>query len=381
MPGRSIELLAAGPCPADPYDPTSAPWALAAGIAAWGDRVRVLHPPGPVPGTPPSGVEELVVDLPLRRPGAAVEEAAFAEAAARRLRPDAQIVVRDPLGLGRLRPGKRRDDLTVVGIVRGVERLTLDRNASERRSGGFLGRVDLWRDRRAVGRLEAEAIDEAERLFYADPDLPEILKREYGVDPRRLSEAPTAVLGGERPSRAAARAALRLPLDVLVVAAPLASDDPAAPEAKAAREAFRRARSLFAGVRLVAVGAPSPGAEPGSTWDADRSVAAYERALAAADIAIVAPERPGFDPGAALALRAGCPLLASPHLRLPGAPDGAVRLAATPEPADLAAALAELLADPEQRRHLREAGTRFGERFEPERVAAVVTAERRLVAA
>ena len=380
MPGRTVELLAPGPCPVDPYDPAAAPWALAAGIASWGDRVRVLHPPGPAGGVPPSGVETLVVDIPRRRPGAAVEEAVFADAVGRRLRPEADLVVRDPLGLGRLRPGGRRDAPSVLGVVRALEPLRSDPPTSSG-PAGWLDRVDSWRDRRAVRRREAEAIAEAERIFCSDPALTAALQREYGVDPRRLAEAPTPVLGGSPPTRAAARASLHLPLDVLVVAAPLGSDDPKAPGASAALDAFHRARSLFAGARLVAVGAPAPRSEPGATWDPDRSRGAYERALAAADLAVDAPEHPSFVPGAVLAWRAGCPLLATPELRLPDPAGSAVRLASSADPADLAAALAELLADGEQRRRLAEAGRRYGERFEPERVAAIVTAERRLVAA
>ncbi|MGA8275234.1 MAG: hypothetical protein WB852_02910, partial [Thermoplasmata archaeon] len=75
MPGRTIDLVAVGPCPRDPYDPAASAWALAAGFAAGGDEVRVLHPAGLAGAELPEGVLATLVDVPLRRPGAVVEGA------------------------------------------------------------------------------------------------------------------------------------------------------------------------------------------------------------------------------------------------------------------------------------------------------------------
>ncbi len=382
MAGRTVDLVAAGPCPSDPYDPAAPSWALAAGVASGGDRVRVLHPPGPTAAPAPPGVEAVRVDLAVRRPGAAVEGAALAGAAGRRIRPEAELVVRDPIGLGPVFGGRRRSGSpSVVGIVRGVELAAYDGVAAHQHPGSFMGRVETWRDRRSVRRLEREALAEADRLFYDDPEVPAILAREYSVDPHLLTDAPTPVLGGTLPSRTNARGDLRLPLDVLVVAAPVGSEDASSPEVRAVQEAFRRVRSLFVGARLVGVGAAVDRVEPGVTWIPERDTASFERAFAAADVALIAPTVPRFDVGSVLALRAGCAVLASPSVRFPTAPDGAVRFAGSPDPADLAASLAELLADPEQRRMLGKAGAAFASRFDPERVAATVTAARRLLVA
>ncbi len=382
MAGRSVDLVAAGPCPADPYDPAAPAWALAAGIAARGDRVRVLHPLGPSSAEPPVGVEAVPVEIPLRRPGAAVEGATIASVAGRRLRPDAELVIRDPIGLGPLLGGRRRGGSpSLHGVVRGVELAAYDGVASHQHPVNFMGRVETWRDRRSVRRLEREALGEADRLFYDNPEVPAVLTREYSVDPRLLTEAPTPVLGGPLPSREEARRDLRLPLDVLVVAAPVLSEDPSAPEVDRVQESFRRVRSLFVGARLVGVGAPVARVEPGVAWVAGRDTASFERALVAADVALVAPSAPRFDVGSILAMRARCAVLASPLVQFSTPPEGAVRFAPSPDPADLAAALAELLADPEQRRHLVEAGRSFAARFEPERVASTITAERQLIAA
>ncbi|MGP8071572.1 MAG: hypothetical protein ACLPZM_00360 [Thermoplasmata archaeon] len=381
MVGRTVDLIAVGPCPNDPYDPAAPAWALAAGMATWGDRVRVLHPTGPSGAKPPEGVEALAIDLPLRRPGAAVEGAALALAAGRRLRPDTDLVVRDPFGLGPLTAGRQRSSgPPIAGIVRRVELTAYDGEPVHQHPPGFVGRVETWRDRRAVRRLEGEALAEATRLFYDSPELPALLQREYGVDPHLLEWAPPPVRGGAPPNREAARKALRLPLDVPVVAAPLSSDDPAISGAARMVESFRRVRSLFAGARLVLVGGTAP-TEPGLTTVPERDTASFERAFAAADVTIVAPSTVGFDVGAVLALRAPSAVLTSPAVRFPVDPERAVRVAPSEDPAELAAVLAELLADPTERRSLTEAGSRFAQRFDPERVAATVTAERRLLAA
>jgi len=381
MAGRTVDLIAIGPCPRDPYDPAAPAWALAAGMATWGDRVRVLHPTGSDAAEPPEGVDSLAIEIPLRRPGAAVEGAALALAAGRRIRPDADLVVRDPFGLGPLVTGRRHGGVPpIAGIVRRVELTTYDGEPLHQHPNGLVGRVETWRDRRAVRRLEGEALSEATRLFYDSAELPALLQREYGVDARLLEWAPPPVRSGVPPSRETARKELRLPLDVAVVAAPLSSEDPTHSGAARMVDAFRRVRSLFAGVRLVLVGGTAP-TEPGLTSVADRDLASFERAFAAADITIVAPSFVGFDVGAALALRASSAVLTSPSVRFPMDPGGAVRVAPSEDPAELAAVLAELLADPAERRTLAGAGARFAQRFDPERVAATVTAERRLLVA
>jgi hypothetical protein len=382
MAGRTVDLIASGPCPRDPYDPAAPAWALAAGIASWGDSVRVLHPPGPVAGEAPPGVEPVRVETHFRRPGAAVEGAATASAASRHLRAAAELVIRDPLGIGPLFGGRRRGGApTLVGVVRGLELAAYDGVATHQHPNGWMGRVETWRDRRTVRRLEQEALAEADHLYYDDPDLVNPLTRDYTLSPSRLTLTPRPVLGGTLPSRERARADLRLPLDVPVVAAPVGSDDPAAPEVEQVLDSFRRVRSLFVGARLVGVGAPVARVEPGVTWVAERDTASFERAFVAADVTLVAPSAPRFDVGAVLAMRAHSAILASPRVRFPVPSEGAVRFGESADPADLAAVLAELLADPAQRRRLVEAGARFAERFEPERVAVTATAERRLVAA
>jgi glycosyltransferase involved in cell wall biosynthesis len=60
-------------------------------------------------------------------------------------------------------------------------------------------------------------------------------------------------------------------------------------------------------------------------------------------------------------------------VRFPLDPGRAVRTVGSDDPADLAAALAELLADTRERRDLSVAGERYADRFDPERVAGMVS--------
>jgi glycosyltransferase involved in cell wall biosynthesis len=374
VPGRTIDLVAVGPCPRDPYDPAASAWALAAGFAAGGDQVRVLHPAGPSSADPPAGVTATVVDVPLRRPGAAVEAATLSQLAGRRVRPDADLVVRDPFGLGRLGVTPRRGPgPSVIGVVHRLELVTYNSESAHRAPTSLFDRVDTWRDRRAVRRLERIALDEAQHLVYDSPELPEVLAREYGISAGRLRPVPPSVRDlGLSISREEARQEMHLPLDVPVVIAPLSSEDPRVSGADRVREAFRRMRSLFAGARLVVVGGPAP-SEPGVSALVDRDAATFERAFAAGDVTLVAPTAVGFDPGVILSLRAHCPVIVGPGVRFPLDPGGAVRAVASDEPAELAAALAELLADTRERRELARAGAEYADWFHPERGAAMVS--------
>ncbi|MCI4373531.1 MAG: glycosyltransferase, partial [Thermoplasmata archaeon] len=374
VPGRTIDLVAVGPCPRDPYDPAASAWALAAGFASLGDEVRVLHPAGLEGAALPDGVMATQIDVPLRRPGAVVEGASLSLAAGRRIRPSADLVVRDPFGLGKLGlDGRRGSRPAVVGVVHRLELATYDAESSLRNRSSLFDRVDTWRDRRTVRRLERVALDEAHHLVYDSPELPEVLAREYGISAGRLRPVPPSVRdSGSRFARDEARQRMHLPLDVPVVVAPLASEDPRISGSDRVRDAFRRTRSLFAGARLVVVGGPAP-SEPGVSSLPDRDSATFERAFAAGDVTLVAPTAIGFDPGVVLSLRAKCPVIVGPGVRFPLDPGGAVRTVASDDPAELAAALAELLADSRERRELAAAGEQYADWFHPERVATMVS--------
>ena len=375
MPFRSVDVVAAGPPSSDLYDPAAPAWALAVGFARRGASVRVLHPVGLSPGTPPRGVTAVPVEIPLRHPGHAAEPAEFAAAAGRQIRAVAELVVRDPAGLGRLAPPRRGGTgPAIAAVLRSVELASFDRERGARPASGVLDRLDTWRDRRSVRRLERQALDEADRLFFDAPEVAKSVAREYDVPERRLRASPPAIAPpDDGSSRAEARAAFRLPLDVPVVLAPAPVESAEASGIDWAREAFRRVHPLFPGVRLLVVGAPPP-TEPGVSGAAERDATTFARAVAAADLALVAGRADGVDPAAVLSLQAGVPVIAGPGARFPDAPLRAIRRCASDDAGDAASALAELLADPALRRELGTEAREYAKRFAPEEVAAAIEA-------
>jgi len=374
MPGRTVDVVTVGPPPLDPYEPSASAWALAAALAARGDDVRVLHLPGSGTGPVPPGVTAIPVEIPLRRPGGPVEPAEFASAAGRRLRKPLDLVLRDPLGLGSLGARRlRRGPPLVAGFARALELQAFEGERQGLSSTGFVDRLDTWRDRRSVRRLERAALDEADRVFYDAKEVAKSLTEEYGVVDGKLVALPPAVpMLPPLPTRESSRHDLRIPPDVPVVVAPAAFEAPASSGVDRVLEAFRRVRPFFPGVRLVLCGAPAP-SDPGVIVLPARRADTLADALASADVAVFARRVPGFDPGVVLAARAAVPPIVLPSARLAVEPAGGVHVAASDDPGDLASALAELLADPVVRKEVGQAATRFAQAFLPERVAAALS--------
>lgn len=375
MPGRTVDIVATGPPPVDPYEPTASIWGLAGALAARGDDVRVLHLPRSDAEAAPAGVTAVPVEIPLRRPGASVEPAELAAAAGRRLRAPVDLVLRDPIGLGALGYRRsRRGPPLVGGFVRALELRNFEGARSGRPSSGVVDRWDTWRDRRAVRRLERAALEEADRLLYDTPETAHALAAEYEVPERKLRVLPSAVpVLPSLPSREAARQDLRIPTDVPVVVAPTAFETPGPSGVDRLLEAFRRVRPFFPGVRLVLWGVPVV-TDPGVVVVPDRRGSTLAESLATADVAVFARRVPGFDPGIVLAARAALASIVLPDVLLPVDPLGAVRKSVSDDPGDLASLLAELLADPALRREVGAAGAAFAEAFLPARVASALDA-------
>jgi len=371
MPGRAVDIVAVGPPPRDPYHPAASAWGLAAALAAGGDDVRVLHLPGSDAAAVPPGVTAVPVEIPLRRPGGPQEPAEFAAAAGRELRREADLVLRDPAGLGSLGvPRSRRGPPIVLGFARAVELRSFDGERPGRPGAGFIDRLDTWLDRRSVRRLERAALAEADRIVYDDAEVARGLTEEYGVPDRKLVALPPAVPDlPPFPSRELSRRDLRIPPDVPVVIAPMAFDAPEPSGLDRVLESFRRVRPFFPGVRLVVAGAPAP-TDPGVVARPERDAETLANALAGADVAVFARRTPGFDPGVVLAARAGVPPIVLPDARFPVDPQGGVRIAASTDAGDLASILAELLADLATLKQVGRAARRFAEPFQPVRVAS-----------
>jgi hypothetical protein len=372
MATRTVDLVATGPPSSDPYAPGATAWGLAAALARSGSDVLVLYPKTGDPGTLPDGVRGAAVELPMRRPGAAVESAELASAAGRRVRRQSDLVVRDPIGLGALGlPRPSGGGPVIASFVRGVELVDFERDHPEG-SAGFRDRLDRWRDRRAIRRLEEAALKESDRLFYDGPEIPRLLAEAYDVPESRCRPALPAVPSLPAPGSVEdARASFRIPADVPVVAAPAAFDTPDPSGIPLAREAFRRVRSFFPGARLIVTGTTAP-AEPHVTVAPERDGATLARAIVAADVVVFDRRSPGFDPGAILAMRAGRAVIVGPGVRLPEEPGEAARAIPSDDPGELASVLAELLADPAARRPLLAAATTYAAGFEPEHIAETV---------
>lgn len=369
MASRTVDVVAAAAPSTDPYAPGATAWALATALARAGDQVQVLFPASRGAVAPPAEVTGVPLELPLRHPGAPSEGADLATAAGRRVRPTAEVVVRDPVGLGPLglRRAARRGPL-VAGFVRGLELAAYDQLRTGG-SSGFRDRLDRWRDRRSVRRLEEGALHEADQLFVDDPELTSVLTREYAVPANRLRTSVPPVAPVPAPtSPDEARGSFRIPTDVPVVAAPAAFESPEASGTDRAREAFRRVRSFFPGARLIVTGTNAP-TEAHVTSTPERDATTLGSALVAADVAVFDRRVPGFDPGAVLALRAGRAVIVGPGVRFPADPGAAVRTLTSDDPGEFASVLAELLADPAARRPMAAAGNAFARRFEPQRVA------------
>lgn len=375
MVGRQVDVVSLGPPPVDPYDPSATAWALAGAMAARGDDVRVIRPEGAPNGTPIQGVATVEVPVPHRRPGAAADHATFASSAGRRVRRAVDLIVRDPAGLGALgAPGRTRGRPPIVAFVRSVEVRAFDQERAGLPGRGWAGRLDRWRDRRSVRRLERAALLEADVLFADAPGLGSEIAREYAVpEPRvRASVPPVAALPLPA-SRDVARGSLELPRDVPVAVTPVADAVHPARTVDRAREAFRRIRPLFPGARLVVVGGPAPN-EPGVVDVPGREPSKFGLALAAANVALFPEGRAAFDPLVIGAMRAGCAVAAVPAVRLPIDPGGALRYAAGDDAGELASTLAELFADPALVRTVAEAGRAHAALYAPARILEAMDA-------
>jgi len=371
MASQAIDIVAGGPPPADPYEPSASAWAFAEGLAAGGRSVRVVYasPPSANRAASPAGVEAAPVEVRLRRPGSATDPADFARAAGARLRPEADSVLRDPVGLGVL-GGRGLGPRRVVGVARSLGIADFERGRAGPGPRGVAARLEVWRERRTVRRLERAAIGEATRLLYDDPEVGAALAREYAVPPEKtFAVAQPVAQGPAPPAREKARGALGLPVDVPVVVALCASDSAGPSGADGARDAFQRVRPFFPGARLVVAGSTVP-VGPGIVCAPRRDTESFVRAVASADLVVVAPRVQGFDPGIVLAFRQGVAVVTVPSVRLPFDAERVVRKVDANDPGGLASALAELLADPAQRRELATRAHDHAARFDPARVVA-----------
>lgn len=368
MAGRTVDVVASGPPSDDPYDPAASAWALAQGLAQRGHSVQVVYPGPEAPAPAAHGLPTTAFPAVTAHVGTPKGDAEIAREASRYLRPSADAVVRDPVGLGSIlaHAPRRR----VVAFVHALEADGLAPGLpSEPKAAALPARLAGWGERRELRRLERTAVLEASTVCCANTTVRDHLASAYRVEAGRLQLLPPAVaLGPEAPSRSSARRTLGVPDDVPLVAVLPDLEGPPTEAVQPSLQAFARLRQLFAGSRLVVLGAPGLAA-PGVAGLPSRDVASIVSAFAAADLAVVLGRGAGPTAGLVLALRAGLACAVAPQVELGGETATAVRKVDLADPGELASFFAEFVSDPAERAQLGAAGRKAAERYAPTQLA------------
>ncbi len=357
MPWK-IDFLATAP----PQDTTSglsrSVWELARRLAARGHRVRVLYP-SPTLDAPPAlhDVEPVpvpVLDVPRRPFG---RDILIGRNASALLDPAADLLVGNDEKAGALdarftRPTGRP---VFAMAVHDVALHTFDTLRPLEPKRGMRQRVGNFLDRRTLRSLEGRALARARVLLVYSELNRQYLQRYYGIAAARVHLLPHGIPDPiDVGSRADARAALHVPLDVPLVA--FVGRTPERQGLPLALEAFRRIRGFFPGARLAVVGSTVP-TEPGvlSLGVVDEPTKA--RVLRSADVFLYPARYEGYGLAPREAMRYGVASIVSRHVPLEGiSAPGAVKVVDSDDAGDYASVLAELLADPALARTIGEAG-------------------------
>ncbi|MFZ0891774.1 MAG: glycosyltransferase [Thermoplasmata archaeon] len=354
----TIDLLTSGPPTDELFDPAFIAWELLRTLGERGHQVRGFYP-DPLTGNPPPAPPGVVAVPVPSHPSDRGDVEAYLRNARELRTPNADVLVRLPLGAGGSIVVPRAPHSPKVASF--IRELAIDGGTARATPPtGFFGRLGQWRDRRAVRRREGAAIRESDLLIVRQKELGDRIGTVYGIERPKLAflldPVAAPMLSDTRPMT---RQHLRIPLDVPVVAyAPGAGPNGAA-DLDLALEAFRRIRVFFPGARFVGVGVPVH-TDPGVLILPDRDRNSVDTAFVAADVVLVPRTADAEDPIPLYALRHGKAAIVGD-----GASVGAssrtkvVRIVRSLDPGDVASDLAELLADPALRRTLGEAAQKF----------------------
>lgn len=362
--GWRIDFLATAP----PQDATSGPsrtlWELGAALVARGHAVRVLFPSTNLQARPDvKGVTAIPVPDPgpQRRPSG--RDIAIGRNASDLLDPEVDAVIGNDPKTGALEWVHRPNGRPVFAmIVHDVALHLFETLRAPDARAGLKDRLGGWLDRRTLKRLEGSALSKA-RVILVPSDLNrELLHRHYGIPADRVRWMPHGVADPiDAGTREEARLALRVPSDVPVVS--FIGRTPDRQGLPTALAAFQRVRVFFPGARFLVVGTQAP-TDPGvmSLGVVDELTKA--RVLRASDVFLFPARYEGFGFAPREAMRYGVATVVSRHVPLEGIDaKGAVRIAASDDPADYASDLAELFADPRLRRSVGESGRLYADRF------------------
>jgi hypothetical protein len=354
----TIDLLTSGPPTDELFDPAFPAWELLRTLGERGHQVRGLYP-DPLTGNPPPAPPGVgAVPVPSHPSDRGDVEAYLRNA--RELRtPNADLVLRLPLGPGGALGVSRSSPTAKIASF--VHELAIDTAANRTAlPAGFFGRLTQWRDRRALRRREGAAIRESDLLLVRQKELGERIASVYGIERPKLAFLLDPVAAPKLiESRATTRQHLRIPLDVPVVAYAPGPGPNGAADLELALEAFRRIRVFFPGARFVGVGVPVH-TDPGVLILADRDRGSVDTAFVTADVVLLPRTALAEDPIPLYALRHGKAAIVGDGVSV-GASNRTkvVRIVRSLDPGDVASDLAELLADPALRRALGDAAQKF----------------------
>jgi glycosyltransferase involved in cell wall biosynthesis len=356
--GWIIDSLTVGPPTDDLYDPAFSAWEWLRALAARGHQVRGIYPDpltGPPP-TPPDGVASF--PLPLRA-AERHDPIAYVHATRDATNPAAQLILRIPLGLGKVPNAKGRTARApVAGLAGEVVLDAFDGRAAD--STGFFARLGRWRNRRTLRKGESDAVADADLLVVPEAAMGDRLRQLYGMDRPKLAVVPDPVPEPQiTESRAECRQQLKVAPDVELVAHVVGQGAHAADDLELALESFRRIRVFFPGARFAAIGSNTR-TDPGVFTLPDRTRRSIDVAMRACDVVLLPRRDPGPDVAAYYALSHARATIATASVHVGTPEDGSiVRVPVSSDPGDIASDLAELLADPALRRTLGDAGHRF----------------------
>jgi glycosyltransferase involved in cell wall biosynthesis len=368
----TIEFVASGPPEELGSGLNRTVWALSSALVGRGHRVRVLYPSEPFRTAPPyQGVERVPVPVLNVRREPYGRERAIARAASELLGRDSDLVVaNDEKGGALTLPrGVRAGRPTFGMCVHDIQQHhLLTMRAATQPNPTLRQRVGTWLDRRTIARLESTAFSRAGAILVATEENRQLLLRYYPVPPQKvhLVQHPVPDLP-EVGSRDSCREALRVPLDVPVVA--FLGHTPERQGLSLALDAFRRVRVFFPGARFLVAGCSAP-TEPGVMSFGVVDEVQKSRILHASDVFLFPARYEGFGLAPREAMRAGVATVVSRHVPMEGvASPEAVRVVPEDDAGAYASDLAELLADPALRRSLGAKGREYADQFRPERMA------------
>ncbi len=368
--GWRIDFLATAP----PQDTTSglsrAVWSLAAALVARGHSARVLFPSSNLAvRADVQGVTAIPVPDPGDRRRPFGRDLAIGRDASDLIDPGVDVIVGNDEKAGALEWRTRPDGRPVFAmILHDVALHTFDTLRPHDPPGGLRQKVGNWLDRRALQKLEGNALSRARVILIPSEMNRELLRAKYGIADARVQLMPHGVPDPiDAGTAAEARLALKVPADVPVLS--FIGRNPERQGLPTALAAFRKVRALFPGARLLVVGSPAP-SESGVVGLGVVDELTKARVLRASHLFVFPARYEGFGLAPREAMRYGVPAIVSRHVPLEGIdPKSAVRIVDSDDPADYAAEIAGLLADPAKCRAMGEAGRRYADAFSYGRMA------------